>query len=134
MIPNFPQQKLSADDRKLLKHYHALSSADRETLLRFAEFLVVDTTDAGEASEISHEPSSPQLPEPIERPAEESVIKAIKRLSATYPMIDKSTMLNETSDLMTKHLIQGQPAPEVIEQLEAQFKKAYETYCAGFDS
>lgn len=134
MIPNFPQQNLSAADRKLLKHYHLLSSADQETLLRFAEFLVADNANAEEQSESSKESSSLQLPEPIERPAEESVIKAIKRLSATYPMVDKSAMLNETSDLMTKHLIQGQAAAEIIDQLEEQFKKAYQAYCAEFQA
>ncbi|CAA6814963.1 MAG: Unknown protein [uncultured Thiotrichaceae bacterium] len=133
MIPNFPQQTLNVADRKLLKHFHALSSANRETLLRFAEFLVIDSAaDNEESLKRSEKPSSPQAPEVIERPAEESVIKAIKRLSATYPMVDKSTMLNQTSDLMTKHLIHGQSASEVIDQLEKQFEEAYQTYCAEF--
>lgn len=135
MIPNFPQQTLSSEDRKLLKHYHALSSANQETLLRFAEFLVADSAKVEEqSSESPQESSSPEEPESIERPVEESVIKAIKRLSATYPMVDKSTMLNETSGLMTKHLIQGQSAPEVIDQLEVQFKNAYQAYREKFET
>lgn len=133
MIPNFPQQNLSAADRKLLKYYRALSAADQETLLRFAKFLVADNENAEASSENSTEPSVLKKPESIERPAQESVIKAIRRLSATYPMVDKSTMLNQTSDLMTKHLIQGQPAPDVIDQLEEQFKQAYQAYCDEFN-
>lgn len=132
MIPNFPPQTLSAGDKKLLKYFRALSTANQQTLLRFAEFLVTDDEKIDNEDEISSRSSSPQQPELIERPAQENVIKAIKRLSKTYPMVDKSIMLNETSDLMTKHLIHGQSASEVIDQLEELFKNAYQTYCAGF--
>jgi hypothetical protein len=35
-------------------------------------------------------------------------------------------MLNETSGLMTEHLMQGRPAPEVIDELEALFRRHYQ--------
>jgi hypothetical protein len=43
------------------------------------------------------------------RPSQESVVAAIKRLSKTYEMLDRGPMLNETSALMSAHVLQGRP-------------------------
>lgn len=53
---------------------------------------------------------------------------AIKRLSLTYDMIDRGTMLNETSALMSAHILQGRAASEVIDELEALFARYYQDY------
>jgi 2-polyprenyl-6-hydroxyphenyl methylase / 3-demethylubiquinone-9 3-methyltransferase len=53
------------------------------------------------------------------RPAVESVVKAIKRLMATYPMLARDKLLNDTSALMTQHVVHKRPAVEIIDELEA---------------
>jgi len=103
-------------EKRLVKLFKALPEAERQTLLQFAEFLAERT--AGQ---------QPAMPEPkdIPRPEDESVIKAMRRLSATYHMLDKSRMLNETSSLMAEHVMGGRPAVEVIDELEILFERHY---------
>ncbi|MCK5386268.1 MAG: hypothetical protein KAJ39_03720, partial [Gammaproteobacteria bacterium] len=48
------------------------------------------------------------------------------RLSATYPMINKDKLLDETSSLVSQNMLQGRDAVEVIDELEIVFKKHYE--------
>jgi hypothetical protein len=111
---------MTSDERKLLKAYRALGEGRRAGLLDYAEFLV--SRESGvEAVAISAEPLD------IPRPAEESVVKAIKRLRATYPMVDRSVILNDTSALMTQHLMHKRPAVEIIDELEVLFRRHYET-------
>ncbi|WP_430733427.1 Crp/Fnr family transcriptional regulator [Ectothiorhodospira lacustris] len=110
----------AASERRLRDLYRGLSAPDQETLLAFAEFL------AGRTPAV---PVSIPLPEPIPRPAEETVIRAMKRLSATYPALDKARLLNETSQLMTQHVMQGRGAVEVIDELEAVFARHYQRLC-----
>lgn len=104
-------------EKKLLSHFKKLAASERESLLAFAEFLASRNTDS--------------LPEPVPepqhrpRPENESVVAAIKRLSATYSMLDKPQLLNETSVLMTQHVMQGKEAEEVIEEMEALFDRFY---------
>lgn len=115
---------LSSNQRKLLKLFKGLTEEDRNTLLAFAEFLqqreatVDDPGDQG----ISQDPIL------IERPAEESVVSAIKRLTSSYHMLDTASLLTETSSLMTSHLIHGRSAPDVIDELEALFSQEYEAF------
>jgi hypothetical protein len=54
------------------------------------------------------------------------VVKAIKRLSESYFMLDKDHMINETSALMAQHIMQGRAAAEVIDELEAVFSRHYQ--------
>ena len=69
-----------------------------------------------------------EIMEPLQiaRPEEESVIAAIKRLSATYPMIDKDALFNQTSSLMMQHMLQGREAGEVIDEAEQLFADHYQ--------
>jgi len=119
-----PGNRAKSGERQLRSLYTALDQADRETLLAFAEFL------AGRKKE----PAPTELPEPtsIPRPEKESVVGAIKRLSATYPMLEKGRMLNETSNLMTRHIMHGRAATEVIDELEALFGRHYEQFREEF--
>ena len=109
---------MKRDEKDLLNLFRALPPEQQETLFSFAEFL------AARAAETSREWSEP---EPIPRPAEEKVVHAIKRLRATYPMLDLSKMLYEVSEVMTLHVMQGKPAVEVIDELEAKFRSRYES-------
>lgn len=87
-------------------------------LLEFAEFL-------SSRDESGGNPEMP-APEPIPRPREETVVKAVKRLMATYPMLDRAKLLHETAHYMNQHVMQGRAAAEVIEALEAVFARHYE--------
>ncbi len=107
------------EDKRLLKIFRALGPEDRETLMAFGEFL------ASRAREASPRPMEPH---PIPRPPKETVVGAIKRLSASYPMLDKAALLNETSMLMAQHVMHGRPAEEVIDELEVLFRRHYERY------
>jgi hypothetical protein len=118
----------SESERRLVRSFRALADAERDILLAFAEFLV----QRGEAKPERHQ--GPRDPAPMPRPSEESVVAAIKRLSKTYEMLDRGPMLNETSALMSAHVLQGRAANEVIDELEALFARHYREYRAKHPS
>lgn len=103
-------------EKQLLAHFRSLQATDADTLFTFAEFLV---------NRQPAEPAAPQSVNKIERPAEETVIAAIKRLTASYPMLEKDKIFNETSALMMQHMVQGRAANEVIDELEKIFEQHY---------
>lgn len=103
--------------KKLIDTWCQLSDVDQLSVLSFAEFLLDKN---GAVENMVTEPLD------IPRPEQESVIAAIKRLSKTYPMINKDKMLNETSALMSQHVIQGRNAIEVIDELEVIFQRYYQ--------
>ena len=97
---------------------------DKQTLLDFAEFLK------------SRAPAAKaQIVEPVEiaRPEAESVIAAIKRLTATYPMIERSEMFGETSDLMMQHTMSGRSGIEVIDEMEVIFERKFKDMLKDFE-
>ena len=104
--------------KKLLDTWQNLSEQDQQTVTSFAEFLLEKNG--------SKKADIPQQPLDIPRPEEENVIAAIKRLSKTYPMVDSNNLFNETSSLMTQHMMQGRDAIEVIDELEIVFKRHYQ--------
>ncbi|VAW98972.1 hypothetical protein MNBD_GAMMA22-1384 [hydrothermal vent metagenome] len=108
--------------KQLIKHFAKLNEQDQNSLVSYAEFLVQRETPI-EFNEL-------EITEPlqIQRPEKESVIKAIKRLSATYPMLDKSALLNEISTFMTQHIIHGVEAKEVIDNLEVEFQNQFKKW------
>ncbi|MBT9613167.1 MAG: Crp/Fnr family transcriptional regulator [Burkholderiales bacterium] len=108
---------MKRDEKDLLNLFRVLPPEQQDTLFSFAEFLA---TRSGET------PREWGEPEPIPRPAEEKVVHAIKRLRATYPMLDHSKMLYEVSECMTQHVVMGKPAGEVIDELEIMFRSRYE--------
>ena len=93
-----------------------LPEKDQATLFEFAEFL---KSRAPEPLAENTEPLG------IDRPEEESVVAAIKRLKKNYPMISQKELLNETSEWMMKHMMQGMPATQVIDELEVLFEVRY---------
>jgi hypothetical protein len=103
--------------KRLVRLFERLSDHDRKTLLDFAEFLATRADD---------KPHGIPEPKPIPRPAQESVVKAVQRLSASYFMLDKAEMLHETSNLMAQHIMQGRATSEVIDELEVIFNKHYQ--------
>lgn len=110
------------DNERLIDLFSRLGESERTTLLSFAEFL------ASRMPESLAEPAVSQVPLDIPRPEKESVIGAVKRLAATYPMVDREKMLHETAALMTQHMVQGRPAPKVIDDLEKLFAQHYQMH------
>lgn len=100
--------------KNLLDIFEYLPDHDQQTLLDFAEFLK------------SRAPAVKSLMievVDIARPDSESVIAAIKRLTETYPMIDRSSMFSDTSDLMMQHTLNGRSAVDVIDEMEILFAR-----------
>lgn len=122
MLP--PGSASSALERRLLKFYRKLTKDDRESLLAFAEFLVERRKGKDETVDEQY----PLQPKSIPRPEAESVVAAIRRLSETFYMLERSEILNETSALMSSHVLQGRDAVEVIDDLEALFSRHYDRY------
>ena len=119
MLMPQPVASSSSSEKQLRQLFKQLSAVDQQSLLSFAEFLASRTVLTQLI--LSEFPA----PEAIERPAQESVVKAIKRLTATYPMIARDLLLNETSALMSAHVIQGRAAVDIIDELESVFAKHY---------
>lgn len=109
----------ASDSERLAQLLSRLPAEQRGQLLEFAEFLVA-------RHGVEQGPAPRPEPVAVPRPERESVVGAIKRLSASYPMLDRSRMLHETSALMTQHVMSGREAVEVIDELERVFRRHYE--------
>lgn len=114
------QQKMTNDEKLLLKCFRALATKDQHALLAFANFLGTQ--------EQAGEETVQEIQQPLGLPREEgeSVVKAIKRLTANYPMVSPDNLFNETSRLMSEHLMQGRDAVEIIDELETIFLNEYQ--------
>jgi hypothetical protein len=106
-------------DRNLLDLFERLEPEQQERLIAFAEFLAEGATDANSAA---------REPVALPRPAGETVTMAIRRLVRTYPMLDRRKLMVEASGFMAQHALQGRPADEVIDELEALFARHYERH------
>ena len=114
------RKAVSDEAEQLLGLFERLDGQGRRSLLDYAGFLV-ERHGAPEAAPAT-------IPEPnlVPRPDNESVVKAIKRLSTSYFMVDRGRILNQTSALMAEHVMQGRAAAEVIDDLEALFEREYQ--------
>lgn len=120
MLP--PKPSIPPDQQRLLALYRGLAPDARKTLLRFAEFLAREA--AAPPTDVEQPPAQPL---DIPRPANESVIAAIRRLTATFPMLQRDALLHEASALMTAHVMHGRAAEDVIDELEIVFRRHYES-------
>lgn len=114
---------MTPEEKKLLGRFRKLPLPQQKTVLDFSEFLATRPIHASENAGVAA-----IIPEPkhIPRPQQESVVKAVRRLTQTYSMLDHGKLLHETSSFMTQHIMQGKPADVVIEELEAMFARHYE--------
>lgn len=124
MLP--PKTRLPAEQQQLLDLFRGLSPHDRQSLVSFAEFL---STRAAPAQVSEDAPLA--TPKDIPRPESESVVAAIRRLSDSFHMLERDALFHETAALMTAHVMQGKPASQVIDELEALFRKHYEQVARG---
>ncbi len=116
-----PPTAIPADQRRLLKLFQRLGTKERRSLLDFADFLA-----QRERPEAARADLAVPQPKPFVRPEQETVIGAIKRLKARFFMLDSAPMLEQTASLMAAHVVQGRPAKEVIDDLEALFEEQYQ--------
>jgi hypothetical protein len=121
---------LPGEQRQLLRLFSRLDPQGRASLRAFAEFLCQqqEHVDQGQQPQV-HDPESP---EEISRPEEESVVAAMRRLTRTFPMIDRDALLDKATSLMTAHMLQGQSAEQVIDELETLFDEHYQIYLKRF--
>ena len=118
----------SDTEDQLLNWFRQLPEAEQGTVLAFAQFMVQRGSGLPLPTVPAAAPAAPEPvpdPEDIPRPDEEKVVLALKRLSMTYFMLDKSKMLGLTSGLMTEHIMGGREAKEVIDELEEVFRSQY---------
>jgi hypothetical protein len=109
------------DSKRLSSIFRSLSESRQQALLDYAEFLA-----GKEGAEIAAAP--PTEPLQIPRPEQENVVKAIQRLTQTYPMLERNKIFHEASAQMTRHLIHGVPAVEAIDELERIFMRQYQEH------
>lgn len=123
MSPLSAASKVQCDAavRRLLTLFRELPADRREMVLAFAAFLA-SRSDAEAEARVAPPPPAPRR---IARPAGESVVAAIKRLRASYPMLAPQSLLDETARLMGEHVLQGRSAAAVIDDLEAFFQARY---------
>ncbi len=122
---------MSLEETRLLELFADLAPADRDSLLAFAEFLQARRLSPGSPMMAAAPPTKKvERPKPLDmpRPEKEAVVAALKRLTSTYPMLDKSKLLSDTSGLVTAHIMQGRPQIEVIDELEAIFTRHYQLW------
>lgn len=103
-------------DPQLRAVLDALTDEEVASVLDFAQYLR------------DRRPVLPETPPEvvnIPRPQGESVIAAIRRLTQSYPMLDRDTVFNEASGLMARHVMQGETSEDTIDQLEALFQSRY---------
>lgn len=109
-----------SESKRLLGLFRSLSEPRQQALIEYAAFLA--------SKESADSEGAPPLePLSIPRPDQENVVIAIKRLRQTYPMLDSANIFNEASAQMTRHLIHGIPATEVIDELERIFLSHYQS-------
>jgi hypothetical protein len=102
---------------RLERAMRRLAPEQRRAVVEFAEFLAQ-----------RHVPDTEQNRSivPIPRPAGETVMAALQRLSATYPMLDRDELLGASADLVAQHVVGGRPASDVIDDLERLFHERRE--------
>lgn len=105
---------------RLLESWRYLGAAERETLIKFAEFL--RTTQPQPPDPIS------QTPLNLARPDGESAVKALKRLKKNYPMIDADVGLLDAASRLLMEKISGTPDNEVIDKMEKLFLGRYQSW------
>lgn len=96
---------MSSEEARLLASFRRLDSGGRASLLDFADFLAARMPQR-------------ELSAPEPRPATETVVQAIRRLSRSYPGLGRHALMPLAERLLAQHMVDGRPAAEVIDELE----------------
>lgn len=110
-------------DKVLLKILQQLPEEQRQSLVDYAEFLA-------QRYAIETEPVA-EHPLDIPRPDKESVVKAVRRLSKNYPMLDAKELFEKTSSFMMRNLMHGEDSAGLIDEMEIFFEGHYQVFCRG---
>lgn len=102
--------------QQLINLYEAMDEKRKLSLCDFADFLYAQA--APVVKEILP-------PEDIDRPEEETVVGAIKRLKLKYHMVESMSVFSAASSLMTDHMVKGRDVVEIIDEMEVLFEQAY---------
>ncbi len=107
---------MTGDERRrtLLAVFEGLEPRQQDVLMDFAATLAV-----------RDDLSAPATMRPEPRPADESVVAAIKRLTRAYPAAERRRLMGPASLLMAQHALQGRAAAEVIDDLEVVFERQH---------
>lgn len=109
----------------LLKNLRQLPPEQQQALVDYSDFLCQRYA--------IEETSVPQTPADISRPQVESVMKAIRRLSKTYPMLESKEMFEKTSSFMMRNLMHGEGSETVIDEMEVFFHQSYQNFLVEKD-
>lgn len=101
-----------------------LPAEQQRQVLDFAAFLL-------SRQEPDKTATVPTTPLDIPRPPDETVLQAVKRLRAGYPMLDQAILLHPVSALVTGHVLKGQAASDAIDELENVFRESYQHWLQG---
>jgi len=115
--------------------FQALSPQDQHNLTAFAQFLLLRAKQAGLGAGEAFLSQSPEpdpiiIPEPLDlpRPDEETIIIAVRRLRATYPMLDQRILFDRSADVVSNAMMGLRDTVESIDQLEAIFEAIYQDF------
>lgn len=114
--------------RQLNRIFSNLDDASRRSLLDFAQYLDQRENHSDQLLSETSVVDKKQQPIPQPRPDNENVFKAIKRLRATYYMLNTDVLVNEASSLTSQFILQGREAVDVIDDLEKLFDSHYQKY------
>lgn len=103
-------------EERLLQAWRALAPRERELLNEFADML---------AQRYGARTAANGAPLRLVRPDEETIVQAIRRLTRTYPMLDRSRLLDEGSRLLARHAADEITASAAIDVLEELYAQAY---------
>ena len=111
---------MAITEKALLEKFNGLPAEQKQALADYADFLF---------ERYGKQPDPvPDQPLEIPRPENESVIKAIKRLSKTYPMLDTRELFEKTSSFMTRSLMHGEDDIVIIDEMEVFFEHHYQRF------
>lgn len=111
---------MSKIENALLKSFRQLPPEQQQALTDYADFLCQRYAIEVEAV--------PLVPLDIPRPQEESVVKALRRLAKTYPMLDAKELFEKTSSFMTRNLMHGEDSTLLIDEMEVFFQHNYQEF------
>lgn len=118
------------DATRLVQLFDLLASAQRDTLLSFAEFLVDRSRHPNDAPIGERSLASPgPLSQPAfeDRPDEETVSAALSRLSRVYHMLDTESLVERASDeLLSRDAIATLSQRGLVDELERFFAEHYQ--------
>lgn len=110
--------------QRLIKLFDGMEQQQQDSLLDYAAFLLNQQEKSDPTQ--SQQKLAPDLSNP--RPEEENVVNAIKRLRASYYMLNADNLFSESSTLMAQFMLHGRDADEVIDDLQQLFEDHYQKY------